>query len=109
MWGGKMNKEDIFGMIGMFLAIMFFIGIGMLLGSFLTYELFECGECYGERSWDGCWKQVTSGGVRSDWVCVNVYGMSYNRAMEVCAHEVGHEMVAEECEKNFTKCLEVMG
>lgn len=43
-----------------------------------------------------------------DWVCVNVHKMSYDRAVEVCQHEVGHEIFAEECEKHFDKCLEVM-
>lgn len=42
-----------------------------------------------------------------DWVCVNVKGMNYPRAVEVCQHEVGHEIFAEVCEKNITKCFEV--
>jgi len=33
-----------------------------------------------------------------DWVCVNVKGMSYERALEVCKHEVGHEIFAESLE-----------
>ncbi len=44
---------------------------------------------------------------KGDWVCVNVRGMEYSRAVEVCNHEVGHEIFAEICEKNITKCLEV--
>jgi hypothetical protein len=44
----------------------------------------------------------------ADWVCVNVRGMDYNRAVEVCQHEVGHEIFAEVCEKNMTKCLDVV-
>jgi len=45
---------------------------------------------------------------RGDWVCVNIKGIDYKRALEVCAHEVGHEIFAEKCEKNFTKCMELM-
>jgi len=45
---------------------------------------------------------------RGEWVCVNIQGMTYNRAVEVCQHEVGHEMFAEICEKNMSKCLGVM-
>ncbi len=43
-----------------------------------------------------------------DWVCVNTDGISYNRALQVFNHEVGHEIFAEQCEKNITKCLDVM-
>ncbi len=43
-----------------------------------------------------------------DWVCVNIKGMKYKRALEVCSHEVGHEIFAEVCEKDFDKCLEVL-
>jgi len=45
---------------------------------------------------------------RGDWVCVNIKGMNFDRAIEVCSHEVGHEIFATICEKNITKCLEVM-
>ena len=43
-----------------------------------------------------------------EWVCVNIRGMTYKRAIEVCNHEVGHEMFAEECEKNPERCFEVV-
>lgn len=43
-----------------------------------------------------------------DWVCVNVRGMEYSRAVEVCKHEVGHEIFAEICEKDIDKCLGVI-
>ena len=43
-----------------------------------------------------------------DWVCVNVRGMSYERGLEVCSHEMGHEIFAEICEKNITRCLGVL-
>jgi hypothetical protein len=41
-----------------------------------------------------------------DWVCVNIKDMEFKRALEVCQHEVGHEIFAEECEKDFDGCLE---
>lgn len=43
-----------------------------------------------------------------DWVCVNVKGMKFDRAVEVCQHEVGHEIFAEVCEKDMDKCLGVL-
>ena len=39
-----------------------------------------------------------------DWVCVNIKGMSYERAVHVCEHEVGHEIWAEICEKDNELC-----
>jgi len=41
---------------------------------------------------------------KGEWICVNIRGMEYSRAVEVCQHEVGHEIFAEVCEKNMTKC-----
>ena len=35
-----------------------------------------------------------------DWVCVNAKNMDYERAVTVCKHEVGHELVAEILEKD---------
>ena len=46
--------------------------------------------------------------LRGDWVLINIRNMNYERAVEVCKHEVGHEIFAEVCEKNITKCLDVM-
>lgn len=43
-----------------------------------------------------------------DWVCVNVKDMQPERALEVCKHEVGHEIFSTLCEENWTKCLEVV-
>ena len=45
---------------------------------------------------------------RGDWVCVNVEGMKYKRAVEVCQHEVGHEIFAEICEKDVETCFELV-
>ena len=41
-----------------------------------------------------------------DWILVNVNGMSYDRAIEVCRHETFHEIWAECGEKkNLTSCI----
>jgi len=44
-----------------------------------------------------------------DWVCINILGMDYKLAVEIVNHEVGHEIFANECEKNMDKCLETVG
>lgn len=40
-----------------------------------------------------------------DWICVNVNGMTPKRMIEVCNHEAGHEIFAEMCEDDISKCL----
>ena len=42
-----------------------------------------------------------------DWVCVNIRNMTYQRALKVIKHEVGHEIFAEICENNIDKCFKV--
>ena len=43
-----------------------------------------------------------------DWVCVNVKGMEYERAVETCQHEASHEIFAEIIEKEPDKINKVM-
>jgi len=52
---------------------------------------------------EGYWASNSTG----EWVCVNIKGMSFERALEVCKHEVGHEIFAEACEKDMEKCMAV--
>ncbi len=33
------------------------------------------------------------------WICVNINNMTYERMLEVCKHEVGHEIFASEFEQ----------
>jgi len=43
-----------------------------------------------------------------DWICVNIRGMTYERAIKVCEHETAHEIFAEYCEKgNIDKCMNI--
>lgn len=54
------------------------------------------------REWDS----------QGDWVAINVRGMSYGEAEATCNHECMHsaysEILSEACEKNFTKCGELI-
>lgn len=48
-----------------------------------------------------------------EWVCINVaYDMSPDKAYETCIHECSHsafhEIWATKCEKNVTKCLDII-
>ena len=42
------------------------------------------------------------------WVCVNVRGISYKEGVAICQHEIGHEMFADVCMNNMSKCEEVL-
>ena len=86
---------------------MLAVAIGVCLSQ-IYVNLFDKDVSYMEKQFDGCWAKIKSGEDRGDWVCVNVKGMDYKRAVEVCQHEVGHEIFAEICEKDINKCFEVI-
>ena len=56
---------------------------------------------------DGLWTRNACNFTNS-WIHVNINNMTMSRALEVCQHEVGHEIFAEICEKNFTLCQNFM-
>lgn len=62
---------------------------------------------FGNASYEYVENYTKSNDKLGDWICVNVNGMSFERAYEVCAHETGHEIFAEYCEKNIDKCLDM--
>jgi hypothetical protein len=89
--------------------------LGAVLGWSLN-ELFEQmdyqkkyeGLYLKNQSWSSSMDIAESVDKGGDWVCVNVRGMSFDRAVEVCQHEAGHEIFAEIIEKNPEKIDEVM-
>jgi hypothetical protein len=46
---------------------------------------------------------------KGDWICVNIQGMTIKEMVETCEHEAAHELFAEKCENNVTRCLERVG
>lgn len=63
-----------------------------------------------ERSYENALETSQDLDEMGDWVCINVKGMDYRRAIETCQHEVGHEIFAEITEDNpeiIQKVLEV--
>ena len=61
----------------------------------------------GELSYSEAKQVAQNRDVNGDWICVNVNGMSYERAVEIIKHEVGHEIFAEMCEDNIDKCFKI--
>ena len=99
-----MNKKR-FDTMGSILFI--FAGVVIGVGIMLVYQLStnKSNDCVCPTlKREGCWTKIRSGESQGDWVCVNVESMSYQRALEVCAHEVGHELWAEICEKDDELC-----
>jgi len=41
------------------------------------------------------------------WVFVNIANLDWEESLEVCKHEVGHEIFAEYCKDNIDKCMEL--
>lgn len=89
------------------LLIVFSAALFTLLG-FIINEIISPKSYTSQSQFDGCWAKVKSGADKGDWVCVNVRDMKYERAVEVCKHEVGHEIFAEVCEEDIDKCFEVI-
>jgi len=81
-----------------FLLIIALFILGFISNSLIYFEENQKteSEC---PSYDGIWARVNAGTEKGDWVCVNIDGMSYERAIEVCKHETGHEIFAEAVEK----------
>ena len=92
--------------VRLILFLSFFI-LGLLTMSLINNILGEGQEC-DKKEYDGCWASIKSGDNKGDWVCVNVQDMSFKRAVEVCKHEVGHEIFAEICERDIDKCMKVV-
>lgn len=61
------------------------------------------------RNWSQAYQTVKEKDPSGDWICINLVGMSYDRMLEVIQHEIGHELFAEKCEQNITKCIEAVG
>ena len=93
----------------------------------LLIILFLCGMIVGwavndienQRKYDGLWfagnlthsealSLARSYDTYGDWICVNIKGMSVQRMIEVCQHESAHEIFAEKCQDNATRCLEAV-
>ena len=109
----KQRSEGIFAFWG--LMLLFVVG-GEVLGwvSNEIYENYQYDKQFeglrfvGNSSHIYALEKTEEYDEYGDWVCVNVRDMDYSRALEVCQHEVGHEIFAKECEKNMTKCRERM-
>jgi len=103
-----MNKIDIMFII---ISIVLIFSLG-----FFSNDLYR--DLKNERTLDGLWlhnyneseanEQAQEMDNFGEWVCVNINGMEYDRAVEVVKHEVGHEIFAEICEKDVDKCFAVV-
>lgn len=89
-----------------------FFTLGFLMAQF--YDIIESEISY-KKKLEGLWVKgasrekaegiATNRDEYGNWVCVNIRDMDYERAAEICSHEVGHEIFAGYCEKNIEKCI----
>lgn len=93
--------------------------IGVCFAQIYHIETDEGDNCNStERKYNGYWiserneteakEFVENKDEYGDWVCVNIKNMSYETMESTCRHEVGHEMFAEHCEDNITKCMKAV-
>lgn len=99
------------------LKVITFLSVLVLLGGVLGWLGNDAYESFNyERKVDGFYAEgynfsevedyQNNRDKYGDWICVNVRNMDYERALETCKHETGHEIFAEYCESNITKCFE---
>jgi len=95
-------------MIKVVLIVLIFL-FGFIVGVLFIFNFIDLSTepCETGKRYDGCWAQVRDGNTVDHWVCVDIQGMSFRRGLELCQHEVGHEIFAEVCEKNITKCFDI--
>jgi len=102
-----------------FFYILIIVGVFMLgwIGHSLYFEFSNMRTLDGVRfeytsNWNDARNYAKSLDTSGDWVCVNVLGMSFGEAEKTCNHECMHvafsEIIAEECEKDFTKCSKLL-
>ena len=95
------------------LIAIILLGIGFLVGVLCTHYLplweKDSNNCLsqGYYSYAGLWTSNRCD-FQGEWIHVRIDNQDYERALEVCAHEVGHEMFAEECEQNASLCFETI-
>lgn len=61
-----------------------------------------------ERNWSDAYKTAKDRDSNGEWICVNLANMEYNDMVTTIQHEVAHELFAEKCENNITKCIEAV-
>lgn len=99
------------------LIVMAIVIAGIVLGFWIGYQTANDQNDITGNKIDGMWIKgdmnktavkdyVQERDTGGDWICVNIKGMTYQRMIEVCNHEAGHEIFAEKCEKNIEKCID---
>lgn len=106
----KKEKAKIILKIGFILLILlFYFIVGWFANDFYrdyTNKRILDGLLIKGMSYSEAKKTAYKSDKYGDWILVNVNGMNYERMVETCKHEAGHELFAEYCE-NTDKCFEI--
>ena len=104
-------KDAVLNRLEIFSKVLLLI-LGLLLG-FLGTTLYQT--LHTERVLNGLWmhnfnetganeKAQEMDGL-GDWVCININRMTIDDIILTCNHEAAHELFAEKCEGNASKCF----
>lgn len=105
----KMDKFTLVGII--FLALCIF-GMGWfgneLYKSYSNKSTFQGLRFELNNNWTDAVNYAQSNDKYGDWVCVNIKGIDYKRAIEICEHETAHELFSRECSENINRCIDAI-
>jgi len=115
-----MEIEDFWIVIAVFCIAVAFFMMGFGISDFYCSREYSIYQAL--NSVDGLW--LPNYNNTDNFICINVEHGDYEGMLEVCKHEVGHEIYnrnrkglwnwkdsesfAEICESNFTECLEMI-
>jgi len=91
----KNTVFDYFLLVGFFALIV-------LLG-YIAFEIIK-DEGKGGYTLKGYWSHNSS----DEFICINIRDMTMEEALRTCKHEVGHELFAEVCERDWGACQRVI-
>ena len=106
------NKSLMF--LYLYLIVMLILGIligwcsNELYKGYSNHRILNGLYLSSSSNWTSAMNTAKSLDKYGSFICVNVRGMSYGDAIETINHEVIHhvfsEMLAQDCEKNTTRC-----
>lgn len=104
-------KDWIWGLIYFFWVFLLGVFVGTVVVTFFYPNIVD-GLWMNNRTPEQVKTIAYNQDPNGDWICINIRGMSWKRALEVCQHEIGHDMFhekfAEICEKDFDKCSKLL-
>lgn len=61
-----------------------------------------------QRNWSDAYNVAKDRDQYGNWICINLKGMNYDTMLTTIQHEIGHELFAQECESNVSRCIDAI-